>query len=302
MTGQMRLAFPPELNLTPEIIDLLNRGDVAALVASISGGKDSDALIIWLRWAVEHYGWNVPLIALHCDVGRMEHPETLEHCHQVAAQYADAFHVVKKSQDLIDAMWQRHETRPEVPPFPSAAARYCTAGWKRAETDVWIRQQFPGDATVIVAMGLRNEESRARSKKPDCWDRDSTAPTRNRRVIDWLPIRTFTLEDVWSTIGYSLSELEDLQAQWQHAKSIGDTGQMNALIAGFKAHVAYLRGNERLSCMMCVLGSENDLRNGAERSPAVYRELVALEQASGFAFQEGKPLSRLRPDLLTEGD
>lgn len=288
----------PALNLKPFGFRL--EIGVDALVVFISGGKDSDCMLKELAAARHRYQWYIPLIAVHCDVGRMEWAETLPHCQAMAEKYADEFVVLRHDTDLVDAMYQRHETRPEVPPFPSSAARYCTAGWKREVADKWIRGRWTEDASIICAMGLRDEESPARAKKPDCWDRNSAAPTKNRRVIDWLPIRHYTLSHVWQTLGYTLDELATLQALYQHYKTEGQAFDIELLEDAFKAHPAYLRGNHRLSCMMCVLADENDLRNGAEYNPDLYRELVRLEDISGFAFQQNKPLSRLRPDLLED--
>lgn len=281
------------INTPDSITPILGKAD--ALIVSISGGKDSDAMLLALHDFRQQHGWNIPLIAIHCDVGRMEWRETLPHCEQMAEKYADEFHVLRHELDLVDGIKRRMATRPDAPPFPSSAARFCTAGWKREVCDKYIRQRWQQNATVIVAIGLRDEESRARAAKPDCWERGSSAPTLNRSVYDWLPIRHWTLADVWNRLGYSLNDLHNLQAYYRAADSSLRRMQENV----FGAHVAYLRGNERLSCALCVLGSQNDLRNGAEWNHDLYRELVQIEIESGFSFQEKKPLSNLRPDLLT---
>ncbi|NJL42120.1 MAG: hypothetical protein HC899_39925 [Leptolyngbyaceae cyanobacterium SM1_4_3] len=41
-----------------------------------------------------------------------------------------------------------------------------------------------------------------------------------------------------------------------------------------------------------------DLRNGARQNPEVYREYVQLEVESGYAFQPGRWLGDIAPELL----
>lgn len=282
------------LNFPLEVVEPLRYGGVTALVVSISGGKDSQVMLKRLAEAKHEYGWTMPIIAWHANVGRMEHPESEPFCMLEAAKYADDFVVCQKEQDLMDAMHQRAITRPDAPPFPSAACRYCTAGWKRAECDKWIRAAYPSDALVIVAEGMRNQESTSRRKKPDCWERGATAVTLNRNVIDWLPIRTWLLDEVWADIGYTMAELKDIQNRHRAAWDAHQYDICFDIEASFKGHVAYARGNERLSCIYCVLGSINDLQNGWRFHPAQGEEIVGIEHTSGFWFQESRSLESLR--------
>jgi len=55
-----------------------------------------------------------------------------------------------------------------------------------------------------------------------------------------------------------------------------------------------------MSCSLCILASKADLLNGIEYHPEYYRQLVALELASGFSFRPGLWLADLRPDLLSD--
>jgi DNA sulfur modification protein DndC len=75
-----------------------------------------------------------------------------------------------------------------------------------------------------------------------------------QRYWDWLPIHALTVEDIWATI------------------------QAN----GNQFHEAYSLGNQRLSCALCVLGSLNDLLNGALHNPEIYLELCRIELESGI--------------------
>ena len=74
-----------------------------------------------------------------------------------------------------------------------------------------------------------------------------------RSVYDWLPIFDWKTADVFDII--------DACSQTPHP--------------------AYALGNERLSCVFCIFGSDNDLRNGARARPDLAAKYIALEDATG---------------------
>jgi hypothetical protein len=96
-------------------------------------------------------------------------------------------------------------------------------------------------------------------------------------------------------LGYSLSELVALQNRY----AISDPKIQRKMEQAFTAHVAYLRGNNRVSCALCPLANKNDLANGARYNPGLFRELVEIEITSGFSFQHKRWLADFAPELLT---
>ena len=280
----------------PEQIAFLLMQPSTTLLVNVSGGKDSDAM---LRCLVERHrreGWRCRLIAIHADLGAMEWHESLAHCEAVCRELGVELVVVRHAKhDLLEGIEARMQRRPDAPPFPSAAARFCTSGWKRDVIDRWIRHHFGEDEACVCAMGLRAAESRARAKKPHWQIRSGAHSERKRRsALEWNPILAFELADVWSTIGYTLNELHTWQgrvAGWR-AQGLKGADLTQAITdAGFRAHPAYAMGNERLSCAMCVLACAGDLANGAEARPDTFRRLVEIERKSGFYFQQNKPLA-----------
>lgn len=248
----------------------------AALVLSVSGGKDSDAMSHHLLDLRQREGWAGPVFMVHADLGRAEWHSTPAYVQDLATRTGVELHVVQWRDgvmgDLIDRIWQRYHADPTRPCWPSSAARYCTSDLKRGPISVWIRNTFPS-GTVVCAMGLRADESPARAKKQVVSVReDCTSKQKGRLVIDWLPIHTWTEADVWAC----------LEAH------------------GGAAHPAYELGNERLSCAMCVLASVGDLINGATHNPDTYRELCRIEAVTGWSFRNGFWLSDLQPDLLPD--
>ncbi|NJL73629.1 MAG: phosphoadenosine phosphosulfate reductase family protein [Saprospiraceae bacterium] len=253
------------------------------VIVSISGGKDSQAMGNWLMANREP---NVEYIALHADVGKWEWKHSLLFSKQLAEQWGIPIVVVKPKLELHDQVLRRMATRPDVPPFPSSAARYCTSDSKRTPTDIFIRNQYFHGEKIFVAMGLRAEESPARAKREALSIRKSVGGTTKRQSYDWLPIHGWSVSRVWQNIGYSMDDLA-----W-HVNETGKLlrqgfplGQIASDLA-FKAHPAYLLGNERMSCVFCVLASKNDLRNGLLAEPELAEEIAQIEDRSGFKFRQ----------------
>lgn len=294
----MNVLHLDKVTIPAEIKTALENG--AHLVLSDSGGKDSEAMSRVLLALHAQNGWTGEIHIVHADLGRAEWSITMQYIEDCAKRFALPLHVVRHSfGDLVDGIKRRWAKRQDSPPWPSSAARWCTSDWKRSVIDRWIRNQFPADAVVICAMGLRAEESPARAKRPVFEIRENaTAVTKNRIVYDWNPIHNFILADVWDILGYNLDELHTLQAAYKVAREAKDQATMGAMVADFKAHPAYLMGNERLSCAMCILASMNDLLNGAANHPDLYRELVDIEIETGFSFRQNLWLGDLLPELL----
>lgn len=271
MAYQLSL-FPIDEPSKPDPFQLLRDG--AALVLSVSGGKDSDAMCHHLLDLRAREGWSGDVRMIHADLGsRVEWQQTPEYVENLAQRKGVPLHVVRWTHgDLIDRIWQRYHKDPSRPCWPSAKMRYCTADLKREPISRWLRNTFP-TGNVICAIGLRAQESHTRAKRQSFTLRtSSSAPTRGRFVYDWLPIHEWTETDVWDCIR-------------QH---------------GNIHHEAYKLGNHRLSCALCVLASLNDLINGATHNPDTYREYCRIEAVTGYSFRKDFWLSDLKPELLPE--
>lgn len=285
-----------KLAIPPDIERALDSG--ASLVISISGGKDSDAMCQLLPALHRARGWTGQIALVHADLKDSEWSMTQEYVQRRAAELGLPLHIVTRERgSLLEQMQQRYQKRPDAPPFPSAAARYCTADHKRTPIDRFLRR-FQPRGTVICAIGIRAEESPARARKPTFRLRESVT-TRERIAYDWHPLFNFTVDDVWSALDVGLERLDEVREQARAIRSTGGTWQQAISEIGWRWHPAYALGNKRLSCSICVLASRADLLNGIDLQPDYYRKLVDLELQSGFSFRQGLWLADLRPDLLT---
>ena len=274
-----------QINLPDSIAAQLDAG--AALAISISGGKDSQALLNSVLGAHQEHGWTGPVFAIHADLGRLEWNETPKFVTELAARYEIELVIVRRAKgDLLDRWQDRMEQLEGTgkPFWSSSAARYCTSDLKRDPIDKYLRR-FDH---VVVAMGLRADESRERAKKQVCAIR-TRIDNSKRTAMDWNPIHHWTEDDVWAELSTSLSDLDD-------RRLLARGGAEQLALAGWVAHPAYVYGNERLSCSLCVLASKNDLRNGARRHPALYETLVDMERQSGCTFRADLALADLFND------
>ncbi len=281
----------------------------AMLAISISGGKDSQAMLYAIMEA-RSVNWTGNVYAVHAHLGRMEWPQSLAFCEAICAEVDIPLVVVERPQgDLLQEMQDRMEKLRGTgkPHFPSAASRYCTADQKRSQIDKVLRAApFPDSKNryctshhktnqidkdlrahtlVISAEGVRASESYARAKKP-AWERREQICTRARTAYSWRPLLHWSEDDVWAQIGTSKADLERRQELYKQ-------GQYDRAFEGWKGHPAYVMGNQRLSCAICVLASRNDITNGARHNPELYKALVAMEEESGFSFRQDLRLGDL---------
>ena len=63
--------------------------------------------------------------------------------------------------------------------------------------------------------------------------------------------------------------------------------------SGFGYHPAYDAGCSRVSCSICVLASEHDIRIGAQYNPDLARKYLEIEAKIGHRFWAGRSLEEI---------
>lgn len=275
----------------------------AHLSISVSGGKDSQALVRRVG------GLTARCEIVHADLGRAEWKQTPGHVRKIAREAGLPLEVVRRVKgDLVSRIEDRLNSiasdgsgRVAKPFWPIAAQRYCTSDMKRGP--IQKRHRAIGKNECIVsAIGVRAEESSARAKKQVASVNQALTTKRlrglpldeavkrwdgiGRLAIDWHPIISWTENDVWVCLGSSLADVNHRRKEWQVGRSV------NAL-CGWDAHPAYVFGNQRLSCALCVLACSSDLENGAKHHPELLKRFVELEEETGYTFKDGFSLASL---------
>lgn len=236
------------------IIDLIDRG--AIFYCSTSGGKDSQAMALVLREIIPA----AQLVYVHADLGDVEWQGVQQH---IAS-------TIDGKLNVVQAIWADGSPKTFLGMvekrgmWPSSAYRQCTSDLKRGPIQKFIRADLAARGTKLAVncMGLRAEESSARSKLKS-WKDNSMLSKAGREVYDWLPIHDWSTAEVF--------------------ERIEEGGQT--------AHPAYAEGNERLSCMFCIMGSKNDLQNAARLRPDLARTYIELEKKIDHTFTAKQSLA-----------
>lgn len=296
----------PSLAIPPAITTALENG--AALALSLSGGKDSQAMLeVLVPWFRQRQ-YPGDLVIVHSDLGKAEWSQTPGFVAQLAAHYNLPLLIARRpAGDLVDRIEERMlKLAGSGKPFwPSSSNRYCTSDLKRGPINVVLRKL---GNLVVSAEGVRASESPDRAAKPVCEIRTSITASskkkekdvqsmppeqalaarlpKQRVALDWRPLHLFSTEQVWQTLGTSSLDLGQRRSLYRR-------GQHTAALDGWQSHPAYVFGNARLSCSMCVLATKNDLTNGANHHPAIYAKYLEMEQQSGKTFKSDLSLLSL---------
>lgn len=242
------------------------RDDGALFALSDSGGKDSQAMRIAVRGVIPV----AQLVVVHASLGDVEWPGALEHAQTGAERDGLPFVVARAPKTFFEMVEHRFKVRPgpNSSCWPSASNRQCTSDLKRGPIERELRRVLRerGLSRIVSCMGIRAEESPRRAKAVTL-KRSERNSVAGRDWWEWLPIHHLTRAKVFALIA----------------------------AAGEEPHSAYAAGNERLSCMFCILGSRNDLRNAALANPELYRRYVEIERRTGYTMHQ----SRLSLPVLT---
>jgi len=154
---------------------MIERVGSRRVIASISGGKDSAAMSLWLtEQGIEHD-------RVFCDTG-WEAAETYEHLAYLSQQLGAITHLRGDLQmeDLCEKKGM----------FPSRTRRFCTEELKVKPIIKYINARVDAGEDIVNAVGIRAGESSARAKMPEWeWSDDFDCDV-------WRPLIRWTEQDV----------------------------------------------------------------------------------------------------------
>ena len=223
------------------------RLDSHQVIASVSGGKDSAAVCLYLK---DH---GIPYDAVFMDTG-WEHADTYAYLRGELTEYVGPIRWLRAEVDLppaketmaqeLEAMLGHYSAMVRLclkkGMFPSRMTRWCTEATKLMPAQRWADSL---DADTINVVGIRSDESAARAAMPE-WEwidkRDSWT---------WRPILAWTLDDVIAI----------------HARH------------GLRPNPLYLRGASRVGCWPCIFARKAEIRFIAETDPTRIEVLRLLE-------------------------
>jgi 3'-phosphoadenosine 5'-phosphosulfate sulfotransferase (PAPS reductase)/FAD synthetase len=276
----MPASIQPPVAQTPEIDALLAAGAVCAI--GVSGGRDSQACALATHEYLNAIGHTGPRVLIHADLGRVEWRDSLPVCERLAAYLNYELLIARRAAGDMLARWQGRwaanlgryrqlECVKLVLPWSTPSMRFCTSELKSAPISSKLRKRFPG-LPIVSATGVRREESAARQRMP------VSAPMaklerKKAPGFSWNPI-----------------------IEWKAADVMAIVKRHNLAL-----HEAYtIYGTSRVSCAYCIMSSEADMLAASTcmDNAGLYREMVALECESTFAFQGNRWLADVAPQLL----
>jgi 3'-phosphoadenosine 5'-phosphosulfate sulfotransferase (PAPS reductase)/FAD synthetase len=255
---------------SPPVVDLT---DYDVILINTSAGKDSQTMLREIFQRATQAGVTDRLVAVHCDLGRIEWSGTRNLAQAQAAHYGIPFAVVRRTGgDLLDYVAKGGK-------WPSSTARYCTSDFKRGPVRTLmttLADAFHGGphagkgkasaarpCRILNCMGHRADESPARAKAASF---RLDHQNRRRIVYTWLPIHTWTLDEVWADIR---------SAPVPH-------------------HRAYDLGMPRLSCVLCIFAPRDALILAGHHNPALLADYVAVENRIGHTFRQDQTLVEIQ--------
>ena len=229
----------------------------ALYVVNHSGGKDSQAMLIQLAKTVPLS----QMVVVHASLGEMEWEGAKELAEKQASALGLPFVLAESAKTLLEMVERRFISRPEVPSWPSPSTRQCTSDLKRGPIQREIRRfaYANGYKVIVNCMGLRAAESSGRAKRLEFRDNPSVS-TSKLTWFEWLPIHKWSTEQVF--------------------QAIKDAGQT--------PHWAYAEGNDRLSCVFCIMANEQDLKNGRRLRPELFAKYVEVEKRTGYTMHASR--------------
>lgn len=146
------------------------------VIASVSGGKDSAAMSLWLHEnGVDH-------IRVFCDTG-WEHQDTYDYIRGPLTARIGKIHEISGELSFPDLVRKKGM-------FPSRTRRFCTQLLKVKPLIKFIREYQDAHGEVVNAVGIRAGESLARSKMVEWeWNDDFDCDV-------WRPLLAWTEQEV----------------------------------------------------------------------------------------------------------
>jgi len=242
------------------------------IVINTSAGKDSQAMLDLVVGMAKTLNILDRVVAVHCDLGQVEWQGTKELAAEQCTHYGIPLHIVRREKgDLLQQVEERGM-------WPDNKNRYCTSDQKRdqvAKVITSLVNSFVEKMTkntrpvrVLNCMGLRAEESATRAKKVP-FQVNKRLTNGKREVFDWLPIHTWTVQQVWACI---------------KASSV-------------KYHFAYDLGMPRLSCCFCIFASEGALMIAGKHNPELLSKYVRVEKSTGHDFRHRFKIASIQARL-----
>ncbi len=252
--------FEPDFDVRQElrfIGGVLDLRQFDKIFISVSGGKDSHAMLFLIREIAEKQGALDRLLAMYADTG-MEWHNAESHVRKICAAAGIPLKIVYPIRPMLEKFAHRIKLSRQglvnEIAFPSKSCRYCTSEQKVAPMNKLIRRWGTMKQPVILlkVTGERWNESEYRSHLTEFCKIGDIA-TNFRRVYGWRPMLPYTTADVFKMVQDSRVE----------------------------RHICYEMGCNRLGCAGCIFSKDHEIKVEMRENPFIFEAIDRLETDSG---------------------
>lgn len=237
------------------------------VLVSFSGGKDSQAALIW---ASKEFGPK-KIEAVFCDTG-WEHEYTYDHVNSVCESMGVKLVVLKsiKYDGFVDLAHKKGR-------FPSSQARFCT---EELKTKPMIDYILSHSENLLIVQGIRKDESKSRSKmmemchvfkyyfEPygiDNKDKPKYFTYRKKDVVEF--VSKYSDDIIRPCFNWTAQEVIDYILQNDQ-----------------KPNPLYYHGFSRVGCFPCIMCRKSEIKQINTEFPEYIERLIDAELAVGRTF------------------
>ena len=237
------------------------------VIVSYSGGKDSQAALIW---ACKNFDKEL-IRVIYCDTS-WEHDLTYEHLVKSTEQMGVELITLrsKKYNGFIDLAVKKKR-------FPSTKARFCTEELKVKPTIDYILEQ---DDDLLIIQGIRRDESNSRSKMMQHCNYFKYYFQPYKIDKEGKPKKhTYRAKEVKAWKEKYADEILRPCFEWSAQQTID-----YIVDNGMNPNPLYKKGMSRVGCMPCIMCKHGEIKNIAENMPEVIDKIREAEKAVGRTF------------------
>jgi 3'-phosphoadenosine 5'-phosphosulfate sulfotransferase (PAPS reductase)/FAD synthetase len=309
--------------------------DFDIILANTSAGKDSLAMLLHLVEVARQQG--VPLnriIAVHCDLGRVEWADTRALAQRQAEALGLRFEVVQRDEDLLDQVVTRHHTLVRRAADLANAADLLDDNVKlEAILDALVKAKSPAARRIkdqakrhtITADLLRelSDKDRDNPRWMDSQNRYCTSDQKTGQVVKLMTrlvnesgikhrrVRILNCLGIRAAESTKRSDLKQVSKDAATNKTKREVTRYYPIFnwsvdqvwaridqADAEYHPAYDLGMPRLSCVFCPMAGRKALLLAASHNRKLLAQYVAVEDLVGKTFKKDEPLADIERDLV----
>ena len=248
------------------------------IVIGLSGGKDSTALMLWVRY---ESGWPIEKCRfVFCDTGNED---------RLTYQYINLLSTTIHPIETIQPPRDFYEVAHYRQRFPASKTRFCTSELKIIPKHKMFAEMIDGGITPLNVTGIRNDEAHASNDRGDTLylDYEQFKYGNNYYTLaNANPLVKWTLDDVWNIhrkyidleeVATIVDEDPDLEYKGEILRRLMDTGT--------PSNPLYHMGASRVGCFPCINSRKREIRAMAKHRPK--RVDFIREQEQHPAFRKG---------------